>query len=56
MIDLAAEHVGFVAASYGVVAAVLVALVLRSVVTARRLKRALAAQGLADPGRKDAGA
>lgn len=53
MIDLAADHLGYVAASYGIVAAVMFALVLRSVLKARRLKRELTARGLSDPGQMD---
>jgi heme exporter protein CcmD len=53
MIDFAAEHVGFVVVSYGIVTLVLAGLVLRAVLRARTLKNALSAQGLSDPGQKD---
>jgi heme exporter protein CcmD len=54
MIDLAADHIGFVVAAYGVVVAVLGVLVFAAVLKARRLKRALVTKGLADPGERDA--
>ncbi len=53
MIDFTADHLGFVAASYGIVAVVLVAVVVRAVMKARQLKRELSSQGLSDPGQRD---
>jgi heme exporter protein CcmD len=54
MIDLAADHLGFVVASYVIAALVFGGLLVRELMTARQLKRDLAARGLADPGQKDA--
>lgn len=53
MIDLAADHVGFVVACYGAAALVFAGLVVRSVLTARYLRRELAARGLTDAGQKE---
>jgi heme exporter protein CcmD len=50
MIDMAAEHIGFVVACYAIVGVVLMGLVVHVVWRANRLKRQLAAQNLAEPG------
>jgi heme exporter protein CcmD len=53
MINLAADHLGFVAASYAIAALVFGGLLVRELLAARRLKRDLAERGLSDPGQKD---
>jgi heme exporter protein CcmD len=53
MIDLSADHLGFVAMSYGIAAIIFAGLVGKAVLSARRLKRELDARGLSDPGERD---
>ena len=48
--DLSAPHITYILAAYAASAFGLVALVFRHVVTARRLKNALAQKSIADPG------
>jgi heme exporter protein CcmD len=55
MIDLSADHLGYVALSYGIAFLVFAGLVGRAVLSARRLKRELDARGLSDLGEKDKG-
>jgi heme exporter protein CcmD len=50
MIDFAAEHIGFVIASYAIVATVLLALVTHVLWRSGKLKQELRAQNLAEPG------
>jgi heme exporter protein CcmD len=50
MMDWTADHVGFVAAAYIVVAVLLVGVLLRSLWRARTLKQTLARMKLSDPG------
>jgi heme exporter protein CcmD len=50
MIDLAAEHIGFVIASYAIVAVVLIALVVNVLWHSGKLKQELRAQNLPEPG------
>jgi heme exporter protein CcmD len=53
MLDLAADHVGYVLGAYGLVALVLVVVVGYTVLQAQTLKRRLQALNMSDPGRKD---
>jgi heme exporter protein CcmD len=53
MIDLNADHIGFVLASYGVVAVVLTALVVTVLWRSRMLKRQLRHMNLPEPGARD---
>jgi heme exporter protein CcmD len=53
MMDVTADHAGFVIAAYAIVFAVLAFVVGKTVVEANTLKQRLKAQNLADPGQKD---
>jgi heme exporter protein CcmD len=50
MIDFSADHIGFVLASYGIVALVLIGLVVAVLNRSRDLKRQLAELNLPEPG------
>jgi heme exporter protein CcmD len=53
MIDLNADHIGFVLTAYGIVAAVLLGLLAFTLAQAAKLKRTLSQMKLPDPGQKE---